>query len=88
MLRGERLGVIALAFVGSGRRVTPRVVDAVVGLAGRAAMALDNARRWSEQRRVVQALVAALLPHQLPFGLRRYTEVGCPLHPCRRRRGR
>jgi hypothetical protein len=66
MLRGERLGVIALAFVGSGRRVTPRVVDAVVGLAGRAAMALDNARRWSEQRRMVQALVAALLPHQPP----------------------
>jgi GAF domain-containing protein len=66
MLRGERLGVIALAFVGSGRRVTPRVVDAMVGLAGRAAMALDNARRWSEQRTLVQALVAALLPHQPP----------------------
>jgi GAF domain-containing protein len=66
LLRGERVGVIALAFLGSGRRVTPRVVDAVVGLAGRAAMALDYARRWSDQRRMVQALVDALLPHQVP----------------------
>jgi hypothetical protein len=66
LLRGKRVGVIALAFLGSGRRVTPRVVDAVVGLAARAAMALDYARRWSDQRRVVQALVDALLPHQAP----------------------
>ena len=32
----------------------------------RAAMALDYARRWSDQRRVVHTLVDALLPHQAP----------------------
>lgn len=65
-LRGERIGVLALCFLGSGRRVTPGVVDAVTGLAARAAIALDNASRWRAQHEVVRALVDALLPARPP----------------------
>ncbi len=61
-LRGERIGVVAAAFLGSGRRVNAQVVEALSGLATRAAIAFDSARHWSAQRKLVQALVAALLP--------------------------
>lgn len=65
-LRGEVVGVLALCFLGSGRKVTAGVVDAVTGLAVRAAIALDNARRWRDQHEVVRALVDALLPPAPP----------------------
>jgi GAF domain-containing protein len=65
-LRGERLGVIGLTFVHSHRRVTPHVVEALTGLAARAALAFDSARHWSAQRQMVQMLVAALLPEVPP----------------------
>ncbi len=65
-LRGERIGVIAAAFLGSGRRVNAQVVEALSGLATRAAIAFDSARHWSAQRQLVQALVAALLPEMPP----------------------
>lgn len=66
VLRGRSLGVIALTFLGSGRRITPRVLEALSGLASRAAIALDNAQRWSAQQQVVQSLVGALLPAEPP----------------------
>lgn len=66
MLRGKPIGAVGMCFLGSGRRVTPAVVDAMSGLAATAAMAMDNARRWSAQHEVVRALVAALLPLRPP----------------------
>ena len=61
-LRNERIGVIGLAFIASGRHLTDQVVEALSGLADRAALAFDRARTWSAQRAVVQTLVSALLP--------------------------
>ncbi len=65
-LRGERIGVVALTFVTSSRKVTPHVIEALSGLRDRAAIAFDSARRWSAQRQVVHTLVAALLPELPP----------------------
>lgn len=65
-LRGECIGVVGLSFVGSGRQVTPSVVDSMYGLAAAAAIALDHAQRWNAQQQVVRALVAALLPLEPP----------------------
>ena len=66
VLRDRRIGVVALTFLGSQRTLTPALVEALTGLATRAAIALDNAHRWDEQRRVVQSLVDAVLPDQPP----------------------
>lgn len=66
ILRGSCIGVIAIAFLASGRRLTEHALAAASGLASRAAIALDNAQRWSEQQKVVQTLVSALLPSQPP----------------------
>lgn len=66
VMRGEVVGVIAVTFLGSGRKVTAAVVEALEGLAARAAVALDNARRWTAQNELVQSLVAALLPAEPP----------------------
>jgi GAF domain-containing protein len=65
-LRGETIGIIGLAFLGSGRRFTPRVEEALSGLASRAAIAFDNARHWVAQQQLVQSLVGALLPPMPP----------------------
>jgi GAF domain-containing protein len=65
-LRGERIGVIGLTFLSSNRKVTPHVVEALSGLAARAALAFDSARHWSAQRQLVQMLVSALLPELPP----------------------
>ena len=49
-LRGRRLGVIALAYTRSGRRVTAAVVEALTGLAERAALAFELAELRQGQR--------------------------------------
>lgn len=65
-LRGEVIGLIGVTQLTARRRVTPAVTEALEGLAAGAAVALDNARRWSAQAELVQALVAALLPAEPP----------------------
>ncbi|HET9691436.1 MAG TPA: SpoIIE family protein phosphatase [Acidimicrobiales bacterium] len=64
-LRGERIGVIALTFLG-GRAASPAVLDTLAGLGARAAIAYDTARRASHQRQVLDTLVRALLPDPAP----------------------
>lgn len=64
--RGERVGAIGLAFLSSRRRPSARLVDALAGLAGRAGIALDVARRYSQRQEVVRTLVDALLPPGFP----------------------
>lgn len=64
-LRGQRLGVIALS-CHDGRRITPGRLETVAGLADRAALALDAALRWSEQKEMVGSLVRTLLPEEPP----------------------
>ncbi|HWE55947.1 MAG TPA: SpoIIE family protein phosphatase [Acidimicrobiales bacterium] len=65
-LRGRRIGVIGLTFLRSRRKVTPQVMETLIGLAARAAIALDNAQRWTAQREAMGILVAALLPTEPP----------------------
>jgi GAF domain-containing protein/anti-sigma regulatory factor (Ser/Thr protein kinase) len=67
VLRGRRVGVLGLTFLGSGRRVTPLVAETLQELSARAAVALDNARRRLAQAEMVQALVGAVLPTQPPL---------------------
>jgi len=54
--RGRRLGALALTFGDSGRRYTAADLPFVQDLAGRAALALDNARLYGEARAAEAAL--------------------------------
>lgn len=65
-LRGQVIGLIGVTQLTPGRAVTPAVTESLEGLAARAAVALDNTRRWSAQAELVQALVGALLPASPP----------------------
>ncbi|HZR00520.1 MAG TPA: response regulator [Chloroflexota bacterium] len=56
--RGRRLGALALTFGESGRRYTTADLPFVQDLAGRAALALDNARLYGEARAAEAALRA------------------------------
>jgi signal transduction histidine kinase len=52
--RGETLGALALFLSGSDRRYGPADLSLANELAGRAALAIDNARLYREARRAVQ----------------------------------
>src|SRR5205823_6050170 len=64
--RATITGVIAFAFIDAGRTRDPDLVYAVNGFAARAAIALDNARRFDDERSTVRTLTDALLPAGLP----------------------
>lgn len=79
--RGNILGALTLVSSGSGRRFEPHDLVRAEDLASRAALALDNARLFSERTHVAKALQANLLPPSLPEipGIRmaaRYRPVG------------
>lgn len=79
--RGHTLGAFTLVSSGSGRRFDSDDLALAEDLAHRAALALDNARLYSERARVARALQASLLPPSLPEvpGLRvaaRYRAAG------------
>lgn len=59
-LRGRRVGVISVAFFGSGRSVTDGAVEVLSGLAARAAIALDIAELRSGQRQPAERVVLDL----------------------------
>ena len=77
-IRERRIGVLALTG-GSERRYRPSDLPFVADLAGRAAVAIDNARAQEARAEVVRTLQRSLLPHSLPLlpGL----EVGARYHP-------
>jgi serine phosphatase RsbU (regulator of sigma subunit) len=64
MAAGTTIGSMAVGYAddGAGRRDN----FALVGLASRAGIALDNARRYRQQLDVAETLTAALLPSRLP----------------------
>jgi GAF domain-containing protein len=64
--RGEILGVMSLLSPGWGGAPPQEVRFAAEGLAGRAGVALDNARRLATEADHVAVLTAALLPEALP----------------------
>ena len=66
LVRGRSLGALTLASAESGRRFSDGDVALAEQLAGRAALALDNARLYEQQRTIAHTLQAALLPAVLP----------------------
>ncbi len=66
LARGRTLGVLALAALGDERRFGPDELRLAEDLARRAALALDNARLYEQQRAVAAVLQQSLLPERLP----------------------
>jgi PAS domain S-box-containing protein len=63
---GRTLGVMSFVFAESGRRYTADDIGFAQELAGRAAVAVENARLYTELSDVAQTLQASLLPEALP----------------------
>ncbi|MCE0766222.1 SpoIIE family protein phosphatase [Pseudonocardia kujensis] len=66
VVRGHSLGALTLVHAESGRRFDELDLAFVQRVAGTAAVALDNARLYQQQRRIAHTLQAALLPTGLP----------------------
>src|SRR5437899_1930670 len=66
MARGRTLGVIAFLTAESNRRYTRDDLALVEELARRAALAIDNARLYEQERRIAETLQRSLLPQRLP----------------------
>lgn len=64
--RGRRVGALALVHMESGRHHSRQDYMLARELARRAAVAVDNARLFSERSRVAHVLQRALLPPKLP----------------------
>jgi serine phosphatase RsbU (regulator of sigma subunit) len=64
--RGHTLGALTLVSSGSGRTFGPADLELAEEFARRAALALDNARLYSERDHVARALQSSLLPPSLP----------------------
>ena len=64
--RGRILGAMTLVSAGSRRRFTREDLHFAEEFARRAALAIDNARLYSERDHVARALQASLLPPSLP----------------------
>jgi CHASE3 domain sensor protein/anti-sigma regulatory factor (Ser/Thr protein kinase) len=64
--RGRTLGVITLVSAESGRLYGPDDLEYAQDLAGRAALAIDNARLYGQERGVAETLQRSLLPDTLP----------------------
>ena len=64
--RGRTIGALTIACGESGRRLGSEDVGLVEELARRAALAVDNARLFQDQRRIAASLQESLLPPLLP----------------------
>ncbi|MDP9342586.1 MAG: SpoIIE family protein phosphatase [Actinomycetota bacterium] len=64
--RGHTIGTITLVSTRADRRYGPSDLALARDLAWRAAMAVDNARLYSERSHVARTLQASLLPRDLP----------------------
>jgi GAF domain-containing protein len=66
VVRGRALGAITLIAAESGQHFAAEDLAFAQDLANRAALALDNARLYEDQRHIAATLQTALLPHELP----------------------
>ena len=64
--RGRMIGALEFVWAESGRHYTEEDLGVALDLAARAALALDNARLYSERVRVSLTLQERLLPRSLP----------------------
>jgi hypothetical protein len=65
-VRGRTIGAISMVAAESGRRFDREHVDFACQIADRAALAVENARLYTERTRIAQTLQASLLPDSLP----------------------
>lgn len=65
-VRGRSVGALTLVAAESGQRFDDGDLAFAQDLAARAALALDNARLYEEQREIAATLQGALLPRELP----------------------
>ena len=65
--RGRTLGVIAFLTAESNRQYTRDDLALAEELARRAALAIDNARLYEQERRIAETLQRSLLPQRLPL---------------------
>jgi PAS domain S-box-containing protein len=65
-IRGRTIGTISLVSAESGRTFTPGDVEFAEQIAERAALAVENARLYSERASIARTLQASLLPEALP----------------------
>ena len=66
IVRGHNLGAVTLVQGELGRRFYELDLACARQLVATAAVGLDNARLFEQQRSIAQTLPAALLPHELP----------------------
>lgn len=66
LARGRTFGTLTLAYGLSGREYGEEHVALARDLAARAALAIDNARLFGNQKRIAQVLQESLLPPRLP----------------------
>jgi serine phosphatase RsbU (regulator of sigma subunit) len=66
MVRGRLVGAIALVTARGGHRLGDDALELVEELAGRCALALDNARLYAERSLIARTLQESLLPPMLP----------------------
>jgi serine phosphatase RsbU (regulator of sigma subunit) len=64
--RGSTVGLIGLHMTDTGRQFRTEDVEAVLDLADRAAVAIDNARTYEMRNQVAETLQRSLLPGHLP----------------------
>jgi hypothetical protein len=77
--RGHVLGAISFLHTDKGSDLDPDHLPVMRDLAGRAAMALDNANLYAERTRVARTLQRSLLPDALPAPAR--VELASAYHP-------
>ncbi len=65
-IRGRTIGTISLVSAESGRTFVPDDVEFAEQIAERAALAVENARLYSERANIARTLQASLLPEALP----------------------
>ncbi len=65
-LRGRVIGALTLVSAGSGRTFDDGDVGVAVQIAERAAVAVENARLYSERSEIARTLQSSLLPEALP----------------------
>lgn len=64
--REHTLGALSVLRLGTGEPYGPEDMDLVLELARRAALAIENARLYTERTRIAHTLQQALLPESLP----------------------
>jgi serine phosphatase RsbU (regulator of sigma subunit) len=62
----EVLASLTIISMRADRPVTPEVVEQATGIAGQAALAIDNARLYQQQKQFADTMQRSLLPHSVP----------------------